>query len=309
MLDALLKTSPIGDLMSKLAGLDQPGGDPRLKAIVQRIVGDLFQTIEEFDVTPAEFWSAVSYISEIGQTNEGGLLVAGLGFEHFLDLRFDEKERLAGLEGGTPRTIEGPLWIADAPLEKGAARLDQDPEQGEVLFMHGQVRDTDGHPVPYAIVNVWHANTKGGYSFFDRSQSPWNLRRRIETDSEGRYKFRTILPSGYGVPPDGPTSKLLTGIGRHGNRPAHIHFFVSAPGFRKLTTQINIAGDAYLHDDFAFATRDELIPGVTRNDNPDAMRAAGLNSPFVEIEFDFAVHHETDKVPDTVVVRAHAPAA
>ena len=120
MLDDLLKTSPIANLMDKLAGLDQPAGDPRLKAIVQRIMGDLFQTIEEFDVTPAEFWTAVSYISEVGQTNEGGLLAAGLGFEHFLDLRFDEKERLAGLEGGTPRTIEGPLWLADgAALRMG----------------------------------------------------------------------------------------------------------------------------------------------------------------------------------------------
>ena len=308
MLDTLLHTSPIANLMDKLAGLDQPGGDPRLKQIVQRIMGDLFQTIEEFDVTPAEFWTAVSYLSEVGQTNEGGLLAAGLGFEHFLDLRFDEKERQAGLEGGTPRTIEGPLWIADAPLEEGRARLDQDPETGEVLFMHGQVRDTQGQPVPHAVVDVWHANTKGGYSFFDRSQSPWNLRRQIRTDAEGRYKLQTILPAGYGVPPGGPTSKLLTAIGRHGNRPAHIHFFVSAPGFRKLTTQINIAGDAYLHDDFAFATRDELIPGVTRNTDPAAMREAGLNSPFLEITFDFALHRETDEVPDTVVVRAHAPA-
>ncbi len=309
MIDALLKTSPIPNLMDKLAGLDQPGGDTRLKQIVQRVVGDLFKTIDEFDVTPAEFWAAVSYLTEMGQTNEGGLLAAGLGFEHFLDLRFDEKERQAGLEGGTPRTIEGPLWLADAPLEKGEARLDQDPEIGEVLFMHGQVRDTAGNPVPHAIVDVWHANTKGGYSFFDKSQSPYNLRRQIETDDQGRYRLRSILPAGYGCPPDGPTQKLLTAIGRHGNRPAHVHFFVSAPGYRKLTTQINIAGDAYLHDDFAFATRDELIPDVIRNEDPDAMRANGLNAPFTEIQFDFTVHSETGAVPDTVVIRDHAKAA
>lgn len=309
MLDDLLRSSPVSDLMDKLAGLDRPGGDPRPKQIVRRIVGDLFSTVEEFDVTPAEFWSAVAYLTEAGQANEGGLLAAGLGFEHFLDLRFDEKERRAGLTGGTPRTIEGPLWIAGAPMEKEAARLDQDPEVGEVLLMHGQVRDTDGNPVPHAIVDVWHANTKGGYSVFDKSQSLFNLRRQIETDAEGRYRLRTILPSGYGCPPDGPTQKLLTAIGRHGNRPAHIHFFVSAPGYRKLTTQINIAGDAYLHDDFAFATRDELIPGVVRNADPDAMRENGLNSPFTEIRFDFAIHRETDAVPDTVIVRAHAKAA
>ena len=309
MIDHLLKTSAIPNLMDKLSGLDQPGGDERLKAIVRKIVGDLFETIEQFDVTPAEFWSAVSYLTRVGQSNEGGLIAAGLGFEHFLDLRFDEKERRAGLDGGTPRTIEGPLWIADAPLERGEARLDQDPETGEALFMQGQVRDIGGAPVAHAVVDVWHANTRGGYSFFDPSQSAFNLRRRIETDDQGRYKLRTILPAGYGCPPDGPTQALLTAIGRHGNRPAHVHFFVSAPGYRKLTTQINIAGDAYLHDDFAFATRDELIPGVKRVEDPDAMRARGLNSPFVEIEFDFTIHPETDQVPDTVIVRDHAKAA
>ena len=164
----------------------------------------------------------MSYLTRLGQANEVGLLVPGLGIETFLDLVMDEKERRAGLEGGTPRTIEGPLYVADAPLSKGEARLDQDPEQGEVLFMEGQVRDTAGKPVAGAIVDVWHANTKGGYSFFDPSQSPYNLRRRIETDAEGRYRFRSILPSGYGCPPDGLTQQLLTGLGRHG-QPSGAH--------------------------------------------------------------------------------------
>jgi catechol 1,2-dioxygenase len=223
-------------------------------------------------------------------------------------LVMDEKERRAGLQGGTPRTIEGPLYVAGAPLSKGEARLDQDPEQGEVLFVDGQVRDAEGKPVAGAIVEVWHANTKGGYSFFDPSQSPYNLRRRIETDAEGRYRFRSILPSGYGCPPDGVTQQLLTALGRHGNRPAHIHFFVEAPGFRKLTTQINISDDPYLHDDFAFATRDGLIPEVRRVDDAGQVRAKGLNAPYAEITFDFVLHAEVGTAPGTVVQRAHAPA-
>ena len=39
-------------------------------------------------------------------------------------------------------------------MEKGEARLDQDPEPGTVLFMEGQVRDADGAPIPGAIVDV-----------------------------------------------------------------------------------------------------------------------------------------------------------
>ncbi len=207
-------------------------------------MSDLFRTVEEFDIQPDEFWSAVAYLTRLGQANEVGLLVPGLGLETFLDLRLDEAERKAGIEGGTPRTIEGPLYVAGAPLSEGEARLDDGNEAGEVLFMDGQVRDADGNPVPGAIVDVWHANTLGGYSFFDPSQEKFNLRRRIEADAEGRYRFRSILPSGYACPPNGPTQALLDQLGRHGRRPAHIHFFVSAPGHRKLTTQINIDGGA-----------------------------------------------------------------
>lgn len=308
MLETLLNNSPTTDFLNKLSGLDGPGGNERVKRIVHRMISDIFETIEEFDVSPAEFWTAMSYLTELGKSNEYGLLAAGIGLEHFLDLRFDEKERLAGLEGGTPRTIEGPLYVADAPLSKYEARLDEDPEVGEVLIMHGQVRDTNGKPIGGALVDVWQANTNGRYSFFDPSQSPYNLRRRIETNAEGRYRFRSILPVGYGCPPDGPTQKLLNQLGRHGQRPAHIHFFISAPGYRHLTTQINIAGDDYLYDDFAFATREELIAPVKRNEDPAAVRAHGLEAPFTEIDFDFTLNAETDRAPDTVVAREHAKA-
>jgi catechol 1,2-dioxygenase len=309
MSESLMDTKQVKDLLTKAAGLDQSGGNERLKRIVQRVSEDMCRMVEEFDVTPNEFWAAMGYLTKLGQANEVGLLVAGLGIEHFFDLFIDEQERRAGLEGGTPRTIEGPLWLADAPLVKGEARLDQDPEQGEVLFMEGQVRDADDKPVPGAVVDVWHANTKGGYSFFDPSQTPWNLRRRIETDSEGRYRFRSILPSGYGCPPHGPTQQLLDQLGRHGQRPAHIHFFVAAPGFRKLTTQINIAGDKFLYDDFAFATRDGLIPEVVRHSDPAEIKARGLEAPFATIRFDFALNREAANLPEAVVIRDHAKAA
>lgn len=309
---SLTDTPDVQKLLERAAGLDQPGGDERLKRIVHRIATEMCRIVEDFDVTPSEFWAACGYITRLGQANEVGLLVPGLGVETFLDVVMDEKERRAGLEGGTPRTIEGPLYIADAPLEKGEARLDQDPEQGEVLFMEGQVRGPDGKPVAGAVVDVWHANTKGFYSFFDPTpapQSPYNLRRRIETDAEGRYRFRSILPSGYGCPPDGPTQQLLDRIGRHGKRPAHIHFFVEAPGFRKLTTQINISDDPYLHDDFAFATREGLIPELVRHTDPAGIKARGLNEPFATIKFDFELNREAADLPEAVVVREHAKAA
>ena len=136
-------------------------------------------------------------------------------------------------------------------------RLDDGSDRGEMLFVDGQVRDTGGKPIAGAVVDVWHANPLGGYSFFDPSQPKYNLRRRIETDVDGRYRFRSILPAGYACPPGGPTQSLLDQLGRHGRRPAHIHFFVTAPGYRKLTTQINIDGETSFNGaEDAFAKED-----------------------------------------------------
>ncbi|HEX8784962.1 MAG TPA: catechol 1,2-dioxygenase, partial [Telluria sp.] len=227
-----------------------------------------------------------------------------------LDLRADEAEQKAGIEGGTPRTIEGPLYVAGAPESVGFARLDDGTESGqaETLFMQGTVFDQDGKPVPGAKVEVWHANLMGNYSFFDRSQSDFNLRRTIVTDEHGRYQFRSIIPVGYGCPPDGTTQQLLNLLGRHGQRPAHIHFFVSSPGQRKLTTQINIDGDAYLWDDFAFATREGLVPPIVRIADPAQIDARRLDKPFASIDFDFHMSRETEAAPGTEVERTRAAA-
>jgi catechol 1,2-dioxygenase len=121
MSELLLETREVQSLLTRVSGLGNDKGDPRVKRIVHRVVSDLFKTIEEFDVQPDEFWSAMSYLTELGKANEVGLLVPGLGLETFLDLRTDDAERRAGIEGGTPRTIEGPLYVAGAPLSKEEA--------------------------------------------------------------------------------------------------------------------------------------------------------------------------------------------
>jgi catechol 1,2-dioxygenase len=297
-IDALLKT--IDDSATSQ-------GNPRTKAIVNRIVQDLFYTIEDLDVQPDEFWTALNYLGEAGKSGELGLLAAGLGFEHFLDLRLDEAEAKAGIEGGTPRTIEGPLYVAGAPESVGHARLDDGADPGETLVMRGRVLGEDGKPLKDALVEVWHANHLGNYSYFDPSQSSFNLRRTIRTDGEGNYSFTSVVPVGYSVPPAGKTQQLLDQLGRHGHRPAHIHFFVSAPGHRKLTTQINIDGDPYLWDDFAFATRDGLVPALKKAQGAEG-KPYGVEGQFVLIDFDFTLFRQRDNVQSTEVERVRAEA-
>lgn len=288
---------------------DRPA-NPRVQQIVVRLLGDLCKTIDDLDVTPDEFWSGLAYLSAAGASSELGLLAAGMGLEHFLDLRADEAEAQAGLAGATPRTIEGPLYVAGAPESVGYARLDDgtESERAEVLLMQGTVFDADGQPLPGAQVEVWHANLLGNYSFFDHTQSPFNLRRTIVADQDGRYQFRSILPVGYGCPPDGTTQQLLDLLGRHGQRPAHIHFFISVPGHRKLTTQINIDGDSYLWDDFAFATREGLVPPITRVDDAAQLAALQLQQPYASIAFDFHLSRDSAALPSAAVERQRAAA-
>ncbi|ALM53901.1 catechol 1,2-dioxygenase [Halomonas huangheensis] len=283
----IFDSSEVQDFLKTVSGFDKSAGSDRGKQILHRLLSDIYRLIDDFDVTPEEFWQSVSVLNALGKDTQFGLLAPGLGFDHYLDMRMDAADAARGLAGGTPRTIEGPLYVAGAPESHAEARMDDGSDaEAEVMWLSGQVRDTSGQPIRGARVEIWHADSHGNYSFFDPSQSDYNLRRTILTDDEGRYRARSIIPSGYGCPPDSPTQQVLDLLGRHGQRPAHIHFFISAPGHRHLTTQINLAGDPYTYDDFAFATREELVVEATRIEDAATARQRGLEGPFTEVVFD-----------------------
>ncbi len=282
----------INGFLKTAAGYDSKEGNPRTKAVIHRLLTDICKTIDDLDVTPSEFWVAVNYLIRLGQAHEPALLAAGLGLERILDMRQDMLDEAAGLldKNATPRIIEGPLYVAGAPVCKGEARMDDGKDtKAPALYLHGQVTDVAGNPIPHATVEVWHANGLGNYSYFDKTQSDFNLRRTIQADAHGRYIARSIVPSGYGCPPTGPTQELLNAIGRHGNRPAHIHFFVYAPKHAHLTTQINLDGDPYLHDDFAYATRDELIAYPKHVTDTAEIAEKKMDRAFYEVEYNFVL--------------------
>ena len=300
------------DALVKKMNVDTATGpvDARVQQVVIRLVSDLFQAIEDLDLSQTEVWKGLEYFTDAGKANELGLLAAGLGLEHFLDIRADEADAKAGITGGTPRTIEGPLYVAGAPETVSFARMDDGSESDtlDTLIIEGSVTNAAGEKIEGAKVEIWHANGLGNYSFFDKSQSDFNLRRTIFTANDGHYVAQTTMPVGYGCPPEGTTQFVLDKLGRHGNRPSHVHYFVSAPGYRKLTTQFNIEGDKYLWDDFAFATRDGLV--ATAVDVNDAAEIArhNLNKPFKHIQFNIELVKEQNGAPSTEVDRRRASA-
>lgn len=290
-----VRTPPVQQLLDRAAGMTESGGDPRLKTIVRDLTQSVMEVVVKHDVSESEFWLALKYLAEAAP--EFGLLAAGTGIEHFLDLYMDAKDAESGLTGGTPRTIEGPLYVKGAPLVDGDVNLSTDPDEGaQTLYMTGVVTGPDNEPVKDAVLHVWHANSKGWYSHFDPTgeQTPFNNRRRIKLGADGRYAFHSKQPSGYSVPPQGATDQLMKALGRHGNRPAHVHFFIEAPGYRALTTQINFGDDPFAADDFAFGTREGLLPVPVRQGDS------------AHIKFDFQLQRAAKKDDERLSSRPRA---
>lgn len=302
-------TQEVQDLLKAASNIDNQEGNVRFKQILHRLLTDLFKAIDDLDITPDEVWAGINYLNKLGQDGESALLAAGLGLEKYLDIRMDAADKQLGLEGGTPRTIEGPLYVAGAPVKDGVAKMDLDPdEDAGPLVIRGTVLGLDGKPVEGAVVECWHANSKGFYSHFDPTgaQTDFNLRGAVRTGADGKYEFRTLMPVGYGCPPEGATQALLDELGRHGNRPAHVHFFVTSDSHRKLTTQFNIEGDPLIWDDFAYATREDLIPPVTEKTGGKEL---GLkNDTYQDIEFNFVLTPLVEGKDNQIVQRQRAAA-
>ncbi|KAA1015223.1 catechol 1,2-dioxygenase [Paraburkholderia panacisoli] len=302
-------TKEVQELLKAAANVGSQDGNARAKQIVSRLLGDLFKAIDDLDMTPDEIWAGVHYFNKLGQDGEAALLAAGLGLEKYLDIRMDAEDKAAEITGGTPRTIEGPLYVAGAPVRDGVSKIDVNPdEDAGPLVIRGTVTGPDGKPVANAVVECWHANSKGFYSHFDPTgaQSEFNLRGAVSTDGDGKYEFRTLMPVGYGCPPHGATQQLLNVLARHGNRPAHVHFFVTSDKYRKLTTQINIEGDPLIWDDFAYATREDLIPHVVEKTGGTAL---GMKADaYKEIEFNIELTPMVQGKDNQVVNRLRASA-
>jgi protocatechuate 3,4-dioxygenase beta subunit len=121
----------------------------------------------------------------------------------------------------------------------------------------------DGIALPGATVDVWQCDSDGFYDVQQPERQPaGNGRGLFTTDAEGTFWFRTVMPSHYPIPTDGPVGRLLAASRRHPYRPAHIHFIASAPGHRSLTTHLFMPESPYLDSDAVFAVKPSLVAEV-----------------------------------------------
>ena len=131
--------------------------------------------------------------------------------------------------------------------------------------MTGSVKETDGNPVPVARIEVWEADDEGLYDVQHGTGTVYG-RGRLHSDDEGEYRFWGLTPTPYPIPDDGPVGQLLNAVGRSPYRAAHLHFMVSASGYRTLVTHIFVEGDPQLEiGDSVFGVKQSLIKHFTRH--------------------------------------------
>ncbi len=225
----------------------------RVSAVVKAVLDGVHEAIRTQQVTYPEFVAAKQWLIDVGEGGEWPLLL-DVFVEH-------EVEAVAAArQQGTKGTILGPYYLPGAPELPAVSTLPmRADEQGTPFVLAGQVRDTEGKPVPGAELDIWHADHEGYYSGFAGHIPDGNLRGVVVAGEDGRFEIGTIQPAPYQIPTDGPTGKLIEAAGWHPWRPAHLHLIVRAPGFRPITTQLYFAGDEWLDSDVAEATKPELV--------------------------------------------------
>lgn len=141
----------------------------------------------------------------------------------------------------TPRQGAGPFYPRDIPLDSDNDLVNvagrPRPAAGTVAHVSGRVVDSEGGPLSGTRVEIWqcdafgvyhHVGGRGGGGADPNFQGYGSM----FADGQGGYRFRTIKP----VPYPGRTP--------------HIHFALSGPRLRRMTTQLYISGHPLNARDF-----------------------------------------------------------
>ena len=267
--------------------------DPRLRELLTSLARHLHAFVRDTEPTIAEWERAIDFLTATGQKcdserQEFILLSDVFGISMLVETINNRKTADA-----TESTVLGPFHMVASPRRELGESIDL-VRTGPPCVVKGRVLSADGTPLPGAAIDVWQANDQGFYDVQQPDVQPSaNGRGLFTADQDGAYWFRTIVPSHYPIPTDGPVGALLNATERHPYRPAHIHFIVTAPGHRPLTTHIFVAGSPYIESDAVFAVKKSLITEFTLVDDPEQAARYGFTGPFRLTTFDIVLQPDS----------------
>ncbi|ESK93176.1 intradiol ring-cleavage dioxygenase [Moniliophthora roreri MCA 2997] len=262
----------------------------RLKFIMKNLVQHLHDFARETSITTDEWMTAVQFLTETGKTcseirQEFILLSDALGLSALIDSMNNAKP-----PGATEATVLGPFFTEDAhDVDAGDSIASEG--KGNYLFVHGKVMDLKGNPIAGAIIDTWETDGHGLYDTQYSNRAEPDCRGRLRTADDGSFSYRAVVPVSYPIPSDGPIGSMVSALGRHVFRPAHLHFMIQAPGFEKLVTALYPSGDSYLHSDAVFGVKTSLIVDLKPVNDTTKTLARGFKEakPHMELHRDFVL--------------------
>jgi len=264
-------------LVERVVASFEGTSDPRLKELMQALTRHLHAFLREVRLTEEEWQRAIEFLTAVGHITDDRrqefiLLSDVLGASMQTITINNEAQANA-----TEATVFGPFFVEGSPeIEPGGDIAAE--AAGEPCWVEGTVTDTDGQPVPHALIEVWEADQDGFYDVqYDDDRVA--ARGHLFSDVGGRYRFWAVTPTPYPIPHDGPVGRLLAATGRSPMRASHLHFMVKADGYRTLVTHIFVRGDELLDRDSVFGVKDSLVldfvPQPAGTPAPDGRHLAG----------------------------------
>src|ERR1700722_9597204 len=261
--------------------------DPRLREVLASLVKHLHAFARDVELTIPEWEKAIDFLTRVGQKcdderQEFILLSDVLGLSMLVETISNRKFGVA-----TESTVLGPFHVVESPARALGDNIDL-VGTGTPCVVTGRVVSVDGTSLPGATPEGGQANDQG----FSDVQQPGvqprtNGRGLFTADEKGEFWFRTIVPSYYPIPTDGPVGELLVATGRGAFRPAHLHFIVTAAGHRDLTTHIFVAGSEYIESDTVFAVKKSLVVDFEEVNDPALAEKWNVGKvPFRHADFD-----------------------
>lgn len=116
-----------------------------------------------------------------------------------------------------------------------------------------------GNPIPNVKIDVWETDSKGFYDVQYAERDGPDGRAVLESDDNGDFWFKAIVPVPYPIPHDGPVGKLLRYLKRHAYRPSHMHFMFGKAGYDHLITSLYLRHDPYETTDAVFGVKETLL--------------------------------------------------
>jgi hydroxyquinol 1,2-dioxygenase len=270
-------------------------GDPRFKRVMTSLITHLHDFIREVQLSESEWLAAIDFLTDVGKActdkrQEFILLSDTLGAS-VLVITLNHP----AAEGSVESTVLGPFYWQDAPdLPRGSNLAEG--VKGEPTIYSGRVLGADGRPLENAVLDIWSGDGDGNYDMQLPEQTGMKARGKIRTDGEGRYWFRSIKPTFYPVPTDGPVGRMLRAMGRHPYRPGHIHMIVSAPGHLPVTTHLFVAGSPYLDTDAVFGMKESLLAQFERHPPGLGPHGERMDTAFYTVNYDFRLRPDPGAV-------------